>query len=148
MLQGIMQAVSQMARDSGHSMDCARVCAAAEPFDCRDRFGVAGGSARIPFVAGLDAYMPDWMGRVHPNYPTPYAALLVHAVVSLALMVMNFAGEGVQAAFQTMFSLAVVVQLIPFVYMFGALLKLAVLRTGEETLQPSTLLFSPGSAAW
>ena len=35
------------------------------------------GSARIPFVAGLDSYMPAWLGKVHPRYATPYAALIV-----------------------------------------------------------------------
>jgi amino acid transporter len=84
-----------------------------------------GGSARIPFVAGLDAYLPDWLGRLHPKYATPHAAILVHAGVSLLLVVMNFAGAGVQEAFQTMLAMAVVVQLVPFVYMFGALVKLA-----------------------
>ena len=38
-----------------------------------------GGSASIPFVAGLDSYMPRWLGKVHPKYRTPYAALIVHA---------------------------------------------------------------------
>jgi len=26
-----------------------------------------GGSARIPFVAGLDSYMPAWLGKIHPE---------------------------------------------------------------------------------
>ncbi len=84
-----------------------------------------GGSARIPFVAGLDSYMPAWMARVHPRYRTPYAALIVHATVSLLLVIMNFVGAGVQETFQKMLSLAVVLQLVPFLYMFAALLKLA-----------------------
>jgi amino acid transporter len=42
------------------------------------------------------------------------------------LVVINFAAAGgVQAAFQTMLSIAVVLQLVPFIYMFAALLKLA-----------------------
>ena len=41
-----------------------------------------GGSARIPFVAGLDSYMPSWLGKVHPRYATPYAALIVQGIVS------------------------------------------------------------------
>ena len=84
-----------------------------------------GGSARIPFVAGLDSYMPAWMAKVHPRYATPYAALIVHAAVSMVLIVMNFVGAGVQETFQKMLSLAVVLQLIPFLYMFAALIKLA-----------------------
>jgi amino acid transporter len=85
-----------------------------------------GGSARIPFVAGLDAYMPSWLGSLHSHYATPYAALIVQGLVSLVLVVINFAAAGgVQAAFQTMLSIAVVLQLVPFIYMFAALLKLA-----------------------
>ena len=67
------------------------------------------------------------MARIHPKYATPYAALIVHAVVSLILVVINFSftGAGVQETFQKLLSLAVVLQLIPFLYMFGALLKIA-----------------------
>jgi len=83
------------------------------------------GSARIPFVAGLDSYMPSWLGKVHPRYATPYAALIVHALVSLILVVVNFTAAGVQETFQKLLSLAVVLQLVPFLYMFGALLKIA-----------------------
>src|SRR5207302_67148 len=68
-----------------------------------------GGSARIPFVAGLDSYLPDWLGKIHPRYSTPHAALIVHATVSLILVVVNFSftGAGVQETFQKLLSLAV-----------------------------------------
>jgi len=57
---------------------------------------------------------------------TPHAALIVQGVVSLLLIVINFtASGGVQEAFQTMLSLAVVLQLVPFLYVFAALLKFA-----------------------
>jgi amino acid transporter len=96
------------------------------------------------------------MGKVHPRYRTPYAALIAHAAVSMVLVVLNFGGwwiwnkmialasvgyilrafgfvvsnlvvseTGVQETFQKLLSLAVVLQLVPFLYMFGALLKLA-----------------------
>jgi len=92
-----------------------------------------GGSARIPFVAGLDKYMPSWLGSLHPRYATPYAALIVQGLVSLVLVVINFAAAGgVQAAFQTMLSIAVVLQLVPFLYMFAALLKLAFTSAPSE----------------
>jgi len=124
-LQGVVQAVSHMASEVGVSWIVA-------PFAFMLSLSIAGigsawlaGSARIPFVAGLDSYMPQWLGRVHPRYATPYMALVVHASVSMLLCLMNLAGAGVQEAFQTMLSLAVVLQLVPFLYMFAALLKLA-----------------------
>ena len=126
-LQGIVQAVSHMASRVGVSWIVA-------PFAFLLSLSIAGigsawlgGSARIPFVAGLDSYMPAWLGKIHPKYATPYAALIVHATVSLILVILNFVfvGSGVQESFQRLLSLAVVLQLIPFLYMFGGLLKIA-----------------------
>src|SRR5467141_1557474 len=126
-LQGIVQAVGHMASRVGVGWIVA-------PFALMLSVSIAGigsawlgGSARIPFVAGLDSYMPSWLGKVHPKYATPYAALIVHASVSLILVVINFSftGAGVQETFQKLLSLAVVLQLIPFLYLFGALLKIA-----------------------
>jgi glutamate:GABA antiporter len=126
-LQGIVQAVSHLAERVGAGWILA-------PFAFLLSVSIAGigsawlaGSARIPFVAGLDSYMPSWLGKVHPRYATPYAALIVHASVSVILVIINFSftGAGVQETFQKLLSLAVVLQLVPFLYMFGALLKIA-----------------------
>jgi amino acid transporter len=124
-LQGVVQAVSHVAGRVGAGWIVA-------PFAFVLSVSIAGigsawlaGSARIPFVAGLDSYMPSWLGKVHPRYATPYAALIVHALVSLILVVVNFTAAGVQETFQKLLSLAVVLQLVPFLYMFGALLKIA-----------------------
>ena len=47
----------------------------------------------------------------------------------MILVMMNFfGGAGVQETFQKLLSLAVVLQLVPFLYMFGALLKMALER--------------------
>jgi glutamate:GABA antiporter len=128
-LQGIVQAVNHMATQVGVGWIIA-------PFAFLLSMSIAGigsawlgGSARIPFVAGLDSYMPAWLGKVHPKYATPYAALIVHATVSLILVIINFeATGGVQESFQSLLSLAVVLQLIPFLYIFAALLRIAFAR--------------------
>jgi len=144
-LQGIVQAVSHMAARVGVGWIVA-------PFAFVLSLSIAGiasawlgGSARIPFVAGLDCYMPSWLGKIHPRYATPYAALIVHATVSLILVVINFTftGAGVQETFQKLLSLAVVLQLIPFLYMFGGLLRIAL----SESFTPgryskTTLIFA------
>jgi amino acid transporter len=124
-LQGIVQAVSHMAERVGVAWIVA-------PFALMLSISIAGigsawlaGSARIPFVAGLDSYLPSWLGKIHPRYGTPYAALLVHFVVSTILVLISFLGSGVQETFQRLLSLAVVLQLLPFLYMFAALLKIA-----------------------
>jgi amino acid transporter len=125
-LQGIVQGVSHMASEVGVGWVVA-------PFAVMLSLSIAGigsawmgGSARIPFVAGLDSYMPSAMGKIHPKYATPHVALIVQGLVSLLLIVINFtASGGVQEAFQKMLSAAVVLQLIPFLYVFAALVKFA-----------------------
>ena len=69
-LQGIVQAVSHMAARVGVAWIVA-------PFALMLSISIAGigsawlaGSARIPFVAGLDSYMPSWLGKIHPRYAT------------------------------------------------------------------------------
>jgi glutamate:GABA antiporter len=145
-LQGIVQAVSHMAQKVGVGWIIA-------PFALMLSLSIAGigsawmgGSARIPFVAGLDSYMPSWLGNVHPKYATPYAALIVQGIVSLILVVINFATAGnVQAAFQTMLSIAVVLQLVPFVYMFAALLKFALTESVTRRYGKGTLIAAGAS---
>ena len=124
-LAGIMQAVSQMATQIG-------VGWLAAPFALILSLSIAGiasawlsGSARIPFVAGLDSYLPEGLGRLHPRYATPYVALIVHASLSALFLAMSFVGAQVKEAFVTMLDLAVVLQLIPFLYMYAGLIKLA-----------------------
>jgi len=146
-LQGIVQAVTHMAARVGIGWITI-------PFALMLSMSIAGigsawmgGSARIPFVAGLDSYMPSWLGKVHPRYATPYAALILQGMVSGLLVLGNFFGwwfwdklivllglpprfmmssAGVSEVFQKLLSLAVVLQLVPFVYMFGALVKFAI----------------------
>jgi len=145
-LQGIVQAVSHMAGRVGTGWIVA-------PFAFLLSISIAGigsawlaGSARIPFVAGLDSYMPSWLGKVHPVYSTPYAALIVHASVSMILVIVNFTAAGVQETFQKLLSLAVVLQLVPFLYMFGALLRIASRRSFiKARYGKPTLLFAGGS---
>jgi len=144
-LQGIVQAVTRMAGRVGVPWIVA-------PFAFLLSLSIAGigsawlgGSARIPFVAGLDSYMPRWLGSIHSKYRTPYAALLVHAGVSLILVLMNFWGSGVQESFQRMLSLAVVLQLVPFLYMFGALLKIAMDRSFQAARYGKSTLLLAGT---
>ena len=124
-LQGIPQAVSSMSDKVGLPW-------LVSPFALVLSISIAGiasawlsGSARIPFVAGLDSYLPSALGRLHPKFATPYIALFVQTGISVVFLAMSFIGAQVKEAFQTLLDLAVVLQLIPFLYMFAALIRLA-----------------------
>jgi len=147
-LQGIVQAVTSMA--ARVSMNWIAI-----PFAAMLSLAIAGigsawigGCARIPFVAGLDSYMPSWLGNIHPRFATPYTALIVQGIVSAVLVILNLAGAGVQETFQKLLSLAVVLNLVPFVYMFGALIKFAITEPKPSGQYSRTTLFLAGTSGF
>jgi amino acid transporter len=83
------------------------------------------GSSRILFVAGLTRALPPALGRVHPRWHSPHVALITCAVLASLFTAVSFAGSSVSEAYQVLLKSAVVIQLIPFVYLFVALLKTA-----------------------
>ena len=124
-VQGVLQAISKLAGDFGLAW-------AVPPLAFVLSVSIAGiasawlaGAARIPFVAGLENYLPPALGRLHPRFGSPHVALVVTAALSSLFLAMGFAQATVQEAFVTLLALAVVLQLVPSAYMYAALLRLA-----------------------
>lgn len=86
------------------------------------------GSARIPFVMGVEAYLPKKIGATHPRWQSPYVALLVQGIVSTIFIFISFYGASVLEAYKVLLNSSIVIQLIPFLYLFAGLLKLGVKR--------------------
>ncbi len=124
-VQGILQAVSRMAAANGLRWLVAPLALLLSISTAGIASAWFSGSARIPFVAGLDRYMPPALGRLHPRYHTPHVALTVHAMLSTLFVATSFVGATVREAYLTMLDLAVVLQLVPFLYMYAALVRLA-----------------------
>ena len=82
------------------------------------------GSSRIPFAAGLAHALPPALGRVHPRWRSPHVALITCAVLAGVLTLFSFAGSSVAEAYQVLLKAAVVIQLVPFAYLFLALIRL------------------------
>src|SRR5712692_6742742 len=53
------------------------------------------GTARIPFVAGVDRVLPPAFGKVHPRWRTPHVALLVQGGVATLFVVAGLIGASV-----------------------------------------------------
>src|SRR5436190_1957216 len=81
------------------------------------------GSSRIPFVAGLTSALPGALGRLHPRWHSPHVALVTCAVLAAIFTALSLAGSSVAEAYQVLLKAAVVIQLIPFTYLFLALAK-------------------------
>ena len=68
---------------------------------CATFVGSSLSGARVPFAAARDHLFPRSLAAIHPRFHTPYASLLLQAVISTLLLF--FVGK-----FQALFSLAIV----------------------------------------
>ena len=90
------------------------------------------GSSRIPFAAGLESALPAALGRIHPRWHSPHVALATCAVLAAGFTVFSMVGSSVAEAYQVLLKAAVVIQLIPFIYLFLALVKADLVRTAAR----------------
>jgi amino acid transporter len=122
-IQGIMQAVgvgAQAANLSWMIVPLAIVMGLATGGAASAWFA---GSSRIPFAAGLERALPAALGRIHPRWHSPHVALTTCAVLAAGFTVFSMVGSSVAEAYQVLLKAAVVIQLIPFIYLFLALVK-------------------------
>ena len=95
-------------------------------------FGNAGGVgstvagiARVPFVVGVDRYLPAAFGKIHPKWKTPWVSILVQAGISAAILLGSQINETTQGAYQKLIDAGIILYFVPFLYMFAAVIKLA-----------------------
>ncbi|HKO03618.1 MAG TPA: APC family permease [Candidatus Acidoferrales bacterium] len=93
------------------------------------------GIARIPFVVGIDRYLPAPFGKIHPRWKTPHISILVQAGVSGAVLLLSQINETMQGAYQGLIDIAVILYFIPFLYMYAAVIKLAGRKDRTENKQ-------------
>jgi amino acid transporter len=83
------------------------------------------GIARVPFVVGIDRYLPRAFAKIHPKWKTPYISILVQAGVSGAILLLSQINQTTRGAYQILIDAAIILYFIPFLYMFAGVIKLA-----------------------
>jgi glutamate:GABA antiporter len=123
-LQGLMQAISKTAQRIGFDGITPWVAL----LIALSNLGAAGAFlaavARLPFVAGLDHYLPAIFGALHPRWRTPWFALLMQAVLGMVFAFLGQLGTSVKGAYDVLVSMSVITYFIPFLYLFAAMFKL------------------------
>ena len=105
------------------------------------------GVARVPFVVGIDRYLPAAFGKIHPRWKTPYVSILVQAGISGGILLVSQVNETTRGAYQFLIDAAIILYFIPFLYMFAAVIKLA--RRKDRKNNPHAVLVPGGVAgAW
>ena len=93
------------------------------------------GSARLPFVAGVDGALPSAFGRIHPRWQTPHVALLTGGAIATLFVVASLLGTTVKNAYLVLTQTTLILYFIPYLYLFLAYVRLRRRRTaGSATV--------------
>jgi len=93
----------------------------------------AGG--RLPFVAGLDRFLPPAFGKVHPRYGSPHVSLITQAVIAALFILLGQAGTSVRGAYDVLVSMAIISYFIPYLFMFASMIRLQREPAGPEVIR-------------
>jgi len=102
------------------------------------------GIARVPFVVGIDRYMPEAFGKIHPRWKTPYISILVQAGLSCAILLVSQINESTRGAYDVLVSATNILYFIPFLYMFAAAIRLYARKDRRENAEA---ILIPGGQA-
>jgi amino acid transporter len=92
-------------------------------------------SGRLPFVAGIDRFLPAAFGKVHPRYGSPYVSLLTQAAIAAAFIFLGQAGTSVKGAYDVLVSMAIISYFIPYLLMFAAMIRLQREPAGPDVIR-------------
>jgi amino acid transporter len=123
-LQGIMQAVEQSAERVGFAQIAPVIAGVITIASLGGVNSWLAATSRLPFVAGIDNFLPRAFARLHPRYGTPYVALIVQGLLAAIFIVLGQAGTDVKGAYDALVSMGVIAFFIPYLFMFAAMIKL------------------------
>ena len=98
------------------------------------------GTARLPFLFGLDRYLPRALGAVHPVSGAPHVALLTQGILATLVLLTAISGSAIHEAYLMLIDMTVILSFLPLLYMFAAL---PVLRRRASGL-PGDIALIPG----
>ena len=133
-LQGLMQAISATAGKVGWY----GIVPVAAALIALSNLGSSGAylaaTARLPFVAGLDHFLPEAFGRLHPRWGTPYVALILQAAIGMLFVFLAQAGTSVKGAYDVLVSMGIITYFVPYLYLFASMFKLQREPAGPEVI--------------
>jgi glutamate:GABA antiporter len=79
-------------------------------------------TARLPFVAGVDRYLPPAFGWIHARYRTPWVAIAVYGAAGIVVALLGQAGTTVKGAYDVLVSMSVISLFLPYLFLFSAMI--------------------------
>ncbi|MDQ6931597.1 MAG: APC family permease [Candidatus Eremiobacteraeota bacterium] len=134
-LYGVMQAVGHGATSNGWFL-LTPIAAILVTISCLGSAGAwLGAVARIPFVAGIDRYLPDAFGKMHPRWGSPVVPLITQAAIAGLVIVLSQGGTTVGGAYDVLVSTTVLITMLPFLFLFASAIKLCGEQRAENEVR-------------
>jgi len=92
-------------------------------------------TSRLPFVAGIDRYLPPIFGSIHPRWCTPWIAIGAYGVVAMLCALLSQAGTTVRSAYDVLVSMSIITYFIPFAFLFASMIRLQREPAAEGTIR-------------
>ena len=100
-------------------------------------------AARLPFVAGLDGYLPAVFGQLHPRWKTPWVSVLAQGLFGILFVFLAQPGTSVNGAYNVLVAISVVITMIPFLFLFASLIRLENAPTAPDDFPLDSRSISP-----
>jgi amino acid transporter len=92
-------------------------------------------AARLPFVAGLDGFLPGVFRRIHPRWHTPYASVLAQGLIGMVFVFLGQAGTSVRGAYDVLVSIGVITYMVPYLFLFVSFVRLQREPAGADVVR-------------
>ena len=92
-------------------------------------------TSRLPFVAGIDRYLPRVFGHVHPRFQTPWVAIGCYGLAGMIVALLSQAGTSVRGAYDVLVSMSIIAYFIPYLFLFASMIRLQREAAGPEVIR-------------
>jgi len=120
LVTGIMQAISAVLSSMGLSGMITPIAVLLTLGGLGTLAAWLAGAARLPYTVGVDRYLPQALGKLHPRWGTPYVSLLTLGSISSVIIWMSFSGASVKETYTILVNACLILYFIPFGYLFVA----------------------------
>ena len=129
-LGGFMTAIARMCHNLGVSWMVAGI-ALMVTLSCLGAAGAYLAScSRLPFVAGIDRYLPSAFGRIHSKWNTPYVAVMFYGLAGMFFTFLGQSATTVKGAYDVLVSMSIIIYFIPYLFLFAAMIRVQDLPAG------------------
>ena len=121
-LGGFMTALAQLCRSHGLGWIVVLVALLVTLSSLGAACAYLASCSRLPFVAGIDNYLPAAFARIHPRWNTPYLAVIFYGLAGMVFALISQAATSVKGAYDVLVSMSIITNFIPYLFLFAAMI--------------------------